>query len=201
MSVLIWVQTVCKGYQQTKKSHHLQVKSIQLSGTSVSPSDSGYEGDFVIFYSDKDAIAAKNFKKDLEEDIPDIEADLFPYIDQNMTLYGSLETLLDRFRYVLMIISSNFKSDVRIRRAGEDLQNDSFSEEHKMDRITAVWISSEKKNCPLEYSRLKGISYYQRGDKDFGSLYIEGLRKHVEKMRKESVEWDKKRREQKSQAS
>ena len=132
------------------------------------------------------------------EDIPDIKAELFPYIDQNKSLYESLETLLNRFVYVLVIMSPNFKSDAKSRRAGEDLLSDSFEEEHKRNRIVPVWMNPKKKDCPMEFKSLQGIRYYERSDEVLGRLYREGLRKQVDKMRKEA---DKKRRELKSQAS
>ena len=98
-------------------------------------------------------------------------------------------------------MSPNFKSDSKSRRAGEDLLSDSFEGEHKRNRIVPVWMSSKKEDCPMEFKSLQGIRYFERNDKVLGRLYREGLIRQVAKMRKEAVEWDKKRRELKSQAS
>ena len=164
---------------------------FNLLDSALPPAEDCFEGDGVIFHSEADYDAAVQFKSDLEEDIPNIKVDLFSFIDPNLTLNKSLETILERYRYVFILITKSLKSDEATRQVGENLQADTWDSNYKKNRIVPVWMSSNKEHCPIEFKSIKGLLYYKRSDEDFRNLYQEGLRKQVAFARQNSIEWTK----------
>lgn len=172
---------------------HLNIQSMQ--GQTIRLPSEGYEGDFVIIYADKDEEIAKTFKSHLEEDLPypNVQVELFPYVDPNMSVNRSMETMLSRFGCVFIIITLNFKKDAAARATGENLQADSWRNSWKANRIVPVWTCDNKSVCPFEFSSYTGLPYYKR---DWNrQIYVDCLERQLQGIRKMCLEWKRKEEE------
>ena len=159
------------------------------------PSSSVFEGDGVIIYTEDDYKIAIDFKMHLENDFPtlQVKVDLFDFIDMNMSLYASLETVLYRYRYVFIIITENLNKDKVKSRANEDFQERSFHEEWKCARIIPVWTSKDsKKFCPMMFGSLKGMPFYQSKSTEpfIKKIYEDSVKKQIQAVRENSKKWE-----------
>ena len=154
-----------------------------------------FEGDGVIICTDDDLGIAGSFKKHLENDFPalNIKVDLFDFIDMNLSLYASLETVLYKYRFVFIIITENLNKDKVKSRANEDLQESTFHEEWKCERIIPVLpLKDSKKFCPIMFRSIKGMQYYQSKSRDqfVKKMYEDSVKIQIQRVREKSREWE-----------
>ena len=170
---------------------------LSFSGVTSPTSDSCFE-DAVIFSAESDTEVAYEFKRHLEEDIgcDNMKAGLFEYIDLNMSHYGSLETMLGRYRYAFVIVTENLKNNKKVIDLLESLDADAWGKSWKKDRIIPVWTSEDKTICPMVLKRLQGARYYNREKSGvLKQMYLDGLKKQIEAVRKKSQDWERQMKE------
>ena len=141
---------------------------------------------------------AYEFKRHLEEDIgcDNMTAGLFEYIDQNMSNYRSLESMLERYRYAFVIVTENLKNNKKVIDLLESLDADAWGRSWKEDRIIPVWTSKDKTICPMVLKRLQGVPYYNREKSGvLKQMYLDGIKKQIEAVRKKSQDWERQMKE------
>lgn len=171
--------------------------NLQVGSIKGVTSDSCFE-DAVIFSAESDNEVAYEFKRHLEEDIGcnNMTAALFEYIDPNRSHYGSLETMLERYRYSFVIVTKNLKNDKTVIPLLESLDADAWGKSWKEDRIIPVWTSKDKTFCPMVLKRLQGVPYYNREKSGvLKQMYLDGLKKQIEAVRKKSQDWERQMKE------
>ncbi|KAL4232790.1 hypothetical protein ACF0H5_007476 [Mactra antiquata] len=127
--------------------------------------------DFVIVHTDGDEENADKCREDISEDLKEenVTIDIFSDIDLGTSVFGNIESLHSKYRYILIYVSKDLVDDKKYRLLNEilltiGLNDKSHTPTSKRDRVIPIFTAKGKCGI-LELDIIHGIKYYQRNDK------------------------------------
>ncbi|KAH3826780.1 uncharacterized protein LOC127881225 [Dreissena polymorpha] len=139
--------------------------------------------DIVIIHSEDDIVRAAHFKESIEKLcdnklIPGVTVDLQQHIDAGKQAIGSLDTLHDRYRCILVFVTDAFQSDAYKKFHSECVLVFGLdSGGDKLNRVVPVWVDATRRTCKIPYLKtLNGIAYTGKTSNFFEELMLKTVK-------------------------
>ncbi|CAC5420835.1 unnamed protein product [Mytilus coruscus] len=137
--------------------------------------------DAVILNAEKDQEVATEFRNHLKEFIPDIAVELLKeFVKPGVTHLQSTNELFKSARFVLILVTENFKLSMLVRYIGEKVLIESLNDSEKLFRVIPVSVDGPL-NMPFELAPLIAIQYYlfqiAKKERRDDSIYIKTLKR------------------------
>ncbi|XP_052063986.1 uncharacterized protein LOC127704133 isoform X2 [Mytilus californianus] len=136
--------------------------------------------DAVILNAEKDQEVATEFRNHLKEFIPDIAVELLKeFVKPGVTHLQSTNELFKSARFVLILVTENFKLSMLDRYIGEKVLIESLNDSEKLFRVIPVSVDGPL-NMPFELMPLIAIQFYHfqmaKKERRDDSIYIKTLK-------------------------